>query len=125
MWRIGRPVLWGVAVGGVIASLLLLLMAAGMTAWDVPQAAVTPMATAAAAIGAFAGGFTAARIAKRQGLLLGAICGALLYALIWLTGLAHAGDMQAASILIKWAILIACGAVGGISGVNSGRRPHR
>lgn len=123
-WRIGRPVLWGVAVGGVVTVLLLLLMAVGMTARDLPQAAVAPLATVAAAIGAFVGGLTAARIARQQGWLLGALCGVLLYALIWLTGLTHIGDMQATGVLIKWAILIACGAVGGIMGVNLKRRPH-
>lgn len=123
-WRIGRPVLWGVAVGGIVTTLLLILMAVGMALKDIPQGIVTPLATAAAAIGSFIGGLTAARIAKRQGLLIGALCGALLYALIWLTGVGHVGDMQASSIFIKWAILIACGAVGGIVGVNLRRRPH-
>ena len=125
MWRIGRPVLWGIAAGGVITSLLLLLMALGMTAWDLPQAVIAPLATVAAAVGAFVGGLIAARIARQQGLLVGALCGVLLYALILLTGLTHVADMQATSILIKWAILIACGAVGGILGVNLKRRPLR
>lgn len=124
VWRIGRPVLWGVAVGGIVTTLLLVLMAVVMTVRDIPQGIVTPLATAAAAIGGFVGGLTAARIAKRQGLLIGALCGALLYALIWVTGMGHAGELQAVSVLIKWAILIACGAVGGIVGVNMRRRPH-
>ena len=123
-WRIGRPVLWGALVGGAVTALLLVLMAVGMTVKDVPQALVAPLATAAAAIGAFVGGLTAARLAGRQGLLLGALCGLLLYALILLTELSNIGDMQAASVLIKWAILIACGAVGGIVGVNLRRRPR-
>ena len=122
VWRIGRPVLWGVVIGGVVTTLLLLLMAAVLTVKDIPQVAVAPLATASAAIGAFAGGFTAAKIARQQGLLLGALCGVLLYALVFLTGLTHAGDMQATGVLIKWAILIACGAVGGIVGVNLKRR---
>ena len=125
LWRIGRPVLWGVALGGVVTTLLLLLMALLMTVKDFPQASITPLATVAAAIGAFIGGLTAARIAKQQGLLIGALCGALLYAIILLTGLAHAGELQASSVFIKWAILIACGAVGGIIGVNLKRRSHR
>ena len=123
VWRFGRPVLWGVVTGGVVGALLLLVMALCMTTWDLPQATVTPMATAAVAIGAFASGLTAARLAQKQGLLLGALCGALLYALVWLTGLTRIGEMQAASVLIKWAILIASGAIGGIVGVNLRRKP--
>ena len=122
-WRIGRPVLWGVAVGGIVTTVLLVLMAVGMTMKDVPQAVVAPLATVAAAIGAFVGGLTTAKIARQQGLLLGALCGALLYALIFLTGLTHLGYTQATEVLIKWAILIACGAVGGVIGVNLRRKP--
>ena len=60
--RLIRPLLIGVAVGILVCTLLLLLMAAVIQRVDVPLGAALPLAVGAAAVGAFAGGLTAALI---------------------------------------------------------------
>lgn len=117
-----RPLVWGIVAGIAVCLLLLLLMAAVMTAKDIPQAAVTPMAVVAAAAGAFTGGLTAARIARENGWLLGAIAGLLLYVLVALCGMIFLQDVNGEYVLLKLGILVACGAVGGMLGVNLRKR---
>ena len=113
-----RPVAWGLLAGMAVCLVILLLMAAIMTAKDIPQGAVTPMALVAAASGALTGGFTAACIARENGWLLGAVCGLLLA----LTGFIFLRGIRGEQALLKLLILVACGAVGGIIGVNRRKR---
>ena len=122
--RFVRPVAWGLLVGAVLCVVLLLVCSLILATQDIPQAAVTPLALVAAAAGALCGGFVAARIANENGWLLGAICGCLLYVLIALAGLIFLQGVQGEAVLLKLAVLVACGAVGGILGVNL-RRRHR
>ena len=113
-----RAVAIGVVVGTVVCLLLLLGMAAIMASQDVPKVAVVPMAVIAAAIG----GLVCARIAKEKGLLLGLLCGAALYLLILLAGTIWFRDSHSTYIFIKLAILVGCGGVGGVVGVNLKKR---
>lgn len=123
LWgKMAKPVLIGVAVGAGCCLLLLLLFAAILAAQDIPQGAVTPLAVAAAAAGAFFGGFTAARIAKSRGILFGAICGLILYLLIMAAGFAVLRDIRGTYALVKLALMVVCASVGGILGVNFHRR---
>lgn len=117
-----RPVFIGACVGAVCCLLLLLLMSAVMAATDVPKSVVTPMAVVAAAVGAFIGGITAARIAKEKGLLIGAACGLLLFLVVLIAGFAVLKDIRGTYVLVKLLVLIGCGAVGGILGVNLRKR---
>ena len=120
--RMEKPVLIGVAVGAVGCLVLLLVFAAILAAQDIPQAAVTPMAVAAAAIGAFVGGFVAARIAKTRGILFGALCGLILYLLVMASGFAVLRDIRGTYAVVKLALMVVSAAVGGILGVNFRRR---
>ena len=117
-----RPVIVGAVIGALCCTAILLLMAAVMAAQDIPRSAVTPMAIVAAAVGAFIGGFVSARIAKERGLLFGAASGLLLYALVAITGLIFLKEVRGIYLLIKAAVMIGCGAVGGIIGVNLRKR---
>ncbi len=121
-----RPVLWGVCVGALTCLLLLLIMAAVMAAQNVPQTAVTPMAVAAAAAAAFLGGLTSARIAKERGLLVGVLCGLLMYVVVALAGFALLREIRGTYALLKLFVLVGCGAIGGLIGVNTkqSRRTH-
>ena len=117
-----RAVIIGAAVGTGMCLLLLLIMAAIIAAQDIPKVAVVPMAVIAAAIGSFVGGFICARIARQKGLLLGLLCGALLYLMILLAGTIWFRDAHSAYVFIKLAILVGCGGVGGVVGVNLKKR---
>ncbi len=117
-----RPVLIGAIVGVVCCLIALLLCAAIMAAQDIPQMAVTPMAVMAAALGAFAGGLVAGKLAKTRGILYGAACGGVLYLLVMIAGFAVLQDIRGVYALVKLAVMIGCGAVGGIVGANLRRR---
>lgn len=118
-----RPIGWGAVAGAVGCLLSLLLLAAVLTAQDVPQTAVSPMALIAAAIGGFVGGFTAARIAGQNGWLMGALAGLALFTLLLIAGgftmLDNAGDSH---LLLKLLIVLATAAVGGVVAVNIRKR---
>ena len=113
-----RPVLVGAVVGAGCCLLLLLAMAAVMAAKDIPKAAVTPMAVVAAAAGAFVGGLVCARIAKMRGLLFGAACGLVLYLIVMIAGFALLREIRGGYAVVKLAVMLGCGAVGGVLGVN-------
>ena len=117
--KILRPVLVGACMGAVVCLLLLLLMAAVIAAVDVPKAAITPLAVVASAVGAFVGGIVAAKIAKEKGLLFGAACGLILFVLVLVAGFAVLKEVRGSFAVAKLFILIGCGAIGGILGVNS------
>ena len=113
-----RPILVGAGVGALCCLLVLLIMAAVLAAKDIPQAAVTPMAVVAGAFGCFIAGLVAAKIAGTKGLLFGAATGLLLYLIIMIAVFEVLKDIRSAYALVKLAVMIGCGAVGGIVGVN-------
>lgn len=116
--RFLRPVFIGAFVGAIGCLLVLLLMAAVLAAVDVPKAAITPLAVAAAAFGAFIGGLVAARMAREKGLLLGAACGLVLFLILLVAGFAVLKEIRGTYAVVKLLVLIGCGAVGGVLGVN-------
>ena len=120
--KILRPLIVGAAAGALCCVLVLVVMAAIMAARDIPKVAITPMAVVAAAFGAFIGGVVAAKISKEKGLLYGAGCGLLLFLLVLIAGFAILQDVRGTLLFVKLAVLVGCGAVGGIVGVNIKRR---
>ncbi|MGI6265381.1 MAG: TIGR04086 family membrane protein [Acutalibacteraceae bacterium] len=120
--RIIRALGIGTVAGTLVCLAGLLIMAAVLTARDMPQSVVTPLAVIAAAFGALVGGFIAARVARGRGLLMGALTGALLYLLILLAGTIWFRDALGVGLLVKLAVLVVCGGVGGILGVNLRKR---
>lgn len=117
-----RPILIGTIAGAICCLVLLLLFAAVLAAQDIPQMAVTPMAVAAAAVGAFIGGLVCARVAGSRGLVYGAACGALLYLIVMIAGFAMLKDIRGVYALVKLLIMIGSAAIGGVVGVNTKKR---
>lgn len=116
-----RPTLVGLCVGVLCCTLIFLLAALLIRSVNIPRGIIKPLAVTAAGIGAFAAGLTAALLSKRRGLAIGALCGLWLFLIILLTGCVRTGSVNGTYTLIKGAVLIAAGAVGGVLGVN-GRR---
>lgn len=116
-----RPLLVGTAIGVIVCVAALLLMAALVRTVDVPRAAVLPLAIAAAAAGAFAGGLAAAAAAGQRGLAMGALCGLVLYLLILLAGFIRYSGVSGGTAVLKLAVLIVAGGLGGVLGVNCRR----
>ncbi len=117
-----RPLLIGSAVGIVCCTVLLLVMAAAVSSVDIPRAATVPLAVVAAALGAFAAGLTAALVAGRHGLAVGAASGALLFVVILIAGFIRYAGVDGGYALLKAAVLIVMGGLGGVLGVNRRRR---
>ncbi len=120
--RILRPLGWGVGIGVAVCTVLLLVAAAVLTTGVIPQVAVSPIAVAILAISAFVGGLIAARFSRERGLLTGALVGLLLFLLTALLGLSVLQSLDGSSMLIKAALMIGGGALGGVLGVNVKRR---
>ena len=117
-----RPLLWGLCVGVIFTALLLLLAALLIRSVVVPRAAVVPLAYAAAGAGAFAGGLLTARLTGQNGLLSGAVCGVLFYGILLSASCLLADGGSGTPLWVKPLLLTACGAVGGVFGVNRKKR---
>ncbi len=117
-----RPLLWGLCVGVLCCTLLLLLAALLIRSVEIPHAAVTPIALAVASVSALVAGWITAITAGRRGLLMGLICGGLLALLLLLAGLTRTGDFDTGYTALRTALLTVAGAIGGILGVNRKRR---
>lgn len=116
-------VLFGV-VGALLVSLLLLsLFSILMTVRDLPAVVIVLLACVSIAGGAFVGGMVAARLIRNRGLMIGAITGLAFFLILYLTGLImHQAGMDA-WLLVKVAIAVLTGGIGGITGVNM-RKHH-
>ena len=114
----GMPLLWGTLVGAVSVLVLLLAAAALCVAVDIPAGLVSPMAFVACAAGAAVGGLVAGKISRKRGWLFGLLCGLLVYLLIACVGAFCVGGAVGTHAALSLLLCIACGAVGGIVGVN-------
>ncbi len=112
-----KPLLIGMCVGVVTATLLLLLCALLVFKTTLPSGAITSMALVATGVGGLAGGIATGLSAGQKGLLIGAVCGTLLYLILLIIGLAR-GGVAPAYAAIKWAMLTVCSAAGSVWGVN-------
>ncbi len=119
--RILRPLGIGLGIGVIVCAVLLLLAAAIMTTGILPTAAVTPVSLASAAIAAFVSGIVAARLSRERGLLYGAGVGLLLFLLITIVGMIALQELRGTMMLLKAALTIGFGALGGVLGVNAKR----
>lgn len=117
-----RPIIMGTAVGVLCCLIVLLIFALLMASFDIPQAAVMPMAVFAAVIGAFFGGLICARVSGSHGLAYGAACGALMYLLNVIAGFSLSSDIQGWYALIKLVAILLSSSLGGVYGVNMRRR---
>ena len=117
-----RSLLIGTGVGAISGVILLLAAAAVMASTGIPTGAVTPIALAVMSLSALIGGFVTARLARERGLLWGAACGLLMFLIVALAGLGVEHTVQGISLFLKLALTVACGALGGVLGVNIGRK---
>ncbi len=120
--RFIRSLLIGLIVGALSVLLSLLILSAIATAYDLPTAAVVPLATVSNALGAFTGGFACAKTNKRTGWLLGVLSALILFVFSTAAGFNFFNESDGSFLLIKVLIMIACGMVGGIFAVNTGKQ---
>ena len=80
--RFIRPVTYGLLFGVGACLLLLVLMSVVMTFRDVPQPAITLIATLAFVLGGLVAGFVSASFAREKGMLIGVCCGICLFLIL-------------------------------------------
>lgn len=114
-------VLFGLIAGAAVCFLVLLVLAAVMTSRDLPQGALSPMVTVAGGLGAFVAGWTAARKRGKQGMAIGAGCGSLMFLILLIAGLSAGGGLSSLT-LVKLAVLVLLASLGGVVGVNRGKK---
>lgn len=123
--RLSRPLLIGLVAGALTVLVTLAILAATATAYDIPSAAVVPLATVANALGAFVGGFVCARINKRNGWLSGLLSALVLFLFSTAAGFGLYSQIDGVFLTVKALIMLACGMVGGIFAVNTGKHHKR
>ena len=116
--RFIRPVTYGILFGAGACFLLLLIMSAVMGLRDIPQTAVSLIATLIFVLGGFVAGYVSAAFAREKGMLLGLCCGACPFVILSLASLAVDGGGFGMVALTKLAAVLLAAALGGIIGVN-------
>ena len=107
-------ILKAVTLGLLVTMVLLLLFSFLFCRQDLPLTLLNPLAAFSLLIGAFAAGYWASRSIGQRGMLTGASCGAALFFVLLIQTKAQV-DLTA---LIKLAISLLSGAIGGVTGVN-------
>lgn len=120
--RMIRPLLFGVVIGALTTVVLLMFAALLLSAVSLPKAVIMPVALATVALGSLVGGFGTARVSRERGLLFGAACGLLLFLIIAVAGVLAMPSASGVTTFVKLALAVGFGALGGILGVNVGRK---
>ena len=123
--RFIRPVTYGILFGAGACFLLLLIMSAVMGLRDIPQSAVSLIATLIFVLGGFVAGYVSAAFAREKGMLLGLCCGACLFVILSLASLAVDGGGFGMVALTKLAAVLLAAALGGIIGGNRRKKFRR
>lgn len=108
-------------IGILVTACCLSGMAALMVSRSFSGAMAAPLATIAVGAGSFCGGWSAAFFQKRRGLVCGACQGLLSAALLFVLSL-PSGAFAENAALLRAAVCIICGSIGGFLGVRSSER---
>jgi len=119
-----KAILIGV-IGAIIVMLILLCVISALFTYSfaMPEKTLSYIVLIADAAGAFCGAYLCAAVSKSRGLLLGLICGFILFVILFLAGLCSGGSISTLT-LIRFVVLMLCGAAGGVTGVNKKERLH-
>ena len=123
--RAVMPVIYGGVIALVVSMALLLLLAAVVILNDLPEGASTQLSCAAFAGGALGGGFMTCRLHKSRGLLMGALTGLLFFFVLYVAGAISQHIGLGTLAFVKLGLSLVFGALGGVIGVNTGRRRGR
>ena len=118
-----RVLLLAGAVGVMVTAGWLAAMAALMTAQGYSGAAA-PLATAAVGAGSLCSGWIAAFCKKERGLLCGLVQG-LFYAALLVVLSVPSGTLTEEPPLLRFAVLILCGSIGGLLGMVTREKKRR
>lgn len=118
-----KPLIAGVLTAAVITAVLLCLTAVafGMIP-TVPYGIIGYLTIAFSGIGVLIGAYIASAIAKSRGLIIGLLTAAVILIVLIAVGLSIKENDVSVMTAIRAAVLLICGALGGVKGVN--RKEH-
>ena len=120
--RMMRPVAVSVAIGAVVCVVILLVLSIVISAVNVPQSAINPMAVLAISAGAFSSGLSCSKIIRRNGLMCGLVCGIFFSVVALVCSLAVPDNALGPGALLKTMLMVFSAMLGGVVGINTRRR---
>ena len=115
----------GVLSSVLITAVLLCLSAVILNLMpSIPYGLTDYLTTAIAGVGVLVGSYIASAILKNRGLIIGLICAFIVLVMIIAIGLSNGENDVSIMTAIRSAVLLICGAVGGILGVNKKEHIH-
>ena len=112
----------GTGIGMISSSILIFLMAAALTVGDVPAMLISPITVIFLAFGGFCGGVASAKLCGEKGIFCGILSGTLFFVVAWIFGAVFENSGFGTAAIIKFVMIAVAGALGGIVGVNYGRK---
>lgn len=116
------PCVVAMVVSIIVCVIFLLIFAFWLTKSPMSDTAVLVMSLISQGVGVIVGAFFGAKIKGKNGLIVGAITGAILFILFTLIVIIS-GKALSVITLIRFAVLILSGVLGGVLGVNIKRKP--
>ena len=120
--RFFRPITYGIVSGVAACLLLLIFMSVVLELQDVPESAVTLMATLTFVFGGMIAGLISSGMSREKGLLMGLVCGICLFGILSLASLALCGGDFGIAALTKLVAVLLAGSIGGVVGVNKRKK---
>lgn len=111
-------------VGVLVIIFCLLLFSYIMTKVDAPDAVVSVMSVFALCIGSFVGAYVASKRRRQNGMITGIITGIVIYVAIIILGIIIIKTSFGFGFFSKLIIALICGAIGGVTGVNSRQKRY-
>ena len=118
-----RALLIGTGIGLLVTIILLVIFSVVMSLKDLPQVAVTPLAIASTAIGAFFAGFFSSKIRKENGLFIGFCSGFLFFLFLAIASFSLTEAEIGLNLLFKFMVVVFASMIGAVIGVN--QKKHR
>lgn len=117
--RIVKAVAIGVLCSVVLAVLLTCLFSMMLNMMSgIPYDIIDYVMVAIEGFSVLIGAYIACVIAKSKGLIIGALCGAISLLIVFAVGMSMAKNNIGLLTVIRSAVMLLCGIIGGIMGVN-------
>ncbi len=111
-------------IGIIIVIICLLSFSFLMTKIDTPDVIVSFMSSFSLCIGSYFGGYISSKKRRQNGLAMGLLCGVSIYLIVFIAGVIFAKVSVSAGFITKLIMVISCGAIGGVIGVNSKKKRY-
>lgn len=117
VWETVKPACAGLLLACAVTALLIAAFSLFFVMIEsLAKSAVVPLALLSAAMGCFVGAFICASMAKRRGLFFGAAVGLAMFAAVSLIGLVCNGGIFGTQTVVRLAVMLTAGCVGGYLG---------